>query len=187
MLWWTLSLTLVAWTSLTPTHTPPPMMSLHDPFRPPNPPIEPMLINALTDMFAKQQQQSVDADAAQDALERMLESRAADPDYKLTPDEIASATSRILAIGAAAEPLWALVQAAVDAAPWVAKYGALSQFGVGDLGDPYVRMSRAECMLAAHILHIENESVSFLEEERLEVLSVAPVERVAEVRSAIEK
>ena len=46
--------------------------------------------------------------------------------------------------------------------------------GVGNADDPYVRACRAECMLAALLLHVEGAPVNFVDEDRLEVLRNAP-------------
>ena len=56
--------------------------------------------------------------------------------------------------------------------------------GIGDVSDPYVRASRAECMLAALVL-AEGGVVDFLDEERIEVLQSAPSPRNPGDSSAI--
>lgn len=67
-----------------------------------------------------------------------------------------------------------LLEGAVAATPWVGKFGATASFGVGALSDPYVRACRAECMLAALVLHVDGDAVDFIDEERIEVLRDAP-------------
>ena len=77
---------------------------------------------------------------------------------------------RVLRVDAAQDALYTLLELAVAATPWVTRFGAEAQFGIGKPSDPYVRLCRAECMLALVILHVEQRAVDFLEEERLEVL-----------------
>jgi len=149
-----------------------------DPMRPNNPPIEPLIINAIQDMLVAR-----DPDAGAFA-DKALAARSADPDYVLTGEEAALLRSRIVGVGAAAEPLLALLQVAVDATPWVAKFGATKDFGVGELSDPYVRVCRAECMLAALVYFCEGKEVTFIEEDRMEVLQAAPAVAVEAVRKA---
>ena len=81
---------------------------------------------------------------------------------------------RILKVGRALVPLHGVLQQVVADTPWIDKYGMGDQYGMGDVANPYVRACRAECMLALLILHVEGGQVSFLEEERLEVLSDVP-------------
>ena len=79
-------------------------------------------------------------------------------------------TRRILQADAAGSVLVDHLEALVASTPWISKFGATASFGVGPPSDPYVRMCRAECMLALIILHVEGGAVDFIEEERLEVL-----------------
>jgi len=61
----------------------------------------------------------------------------------------------------------------------------LADFGVGKDSDPYVRACRAECMLAALILHVERGDVNFVDDDRIEVLRDAPdAQAVEAVRAA---
>ena len=63
----------------------------------------------------------------------------------------------------------------------------MPSFGVGAASDPYVRLCRAECMLALIMLHVEETDVRFVDEERLEVLrDAAPAAMVEELKSACE-
>ena len=149
-----------------------------DPLRPDRPPIEPLVINAIQELLSAQ------APDPAAVAERALAARSADPDYVLTGAEADRLRASVAAAAAAAEPLGALLQAAADAAPWVAKFGATQTFGLGELSDPYVRLCRAECMLAALVLHVEGGRVDFVDEERLEVLRDAPSEAVAALRKA---
>lgn len=70
--------------------------------------------------------------------------------------------------------LQALLESAVSSTPWVSEFGMSADFGVGEAKDPYVRACRAECMLAALVLHVEQGSVNFVDEDRVEVLRDAP-------------
>ena len=149
-----------------------------DPFRPARPPLEPILINSIQDLLL-----SPERDPSQ-ALKRMLEARKADPDYQLTERDVGIVTNRMLAVSGSFEPLMSLIHSCVDATPWVTKYGSEADFGVGDVADPYVRMKRAECMLGAFIMHVEDGDIDFLEEDRLEVLSRAPDEAVLRLRES---
>jgi hypothetical protein len=94
-------------------------------------------------------------------------------------------TRRIVQVGAAQSQLIDQLEALVASTPWISKFGATASFGVGPSADPYVRMCRAECMLALIILHVEGGKVDFIEEERLEVLrdGTAP-EGVKNIRAA---
>ena len=103
-----------------------------------------------------------------------IEARAADPDYELTTDEEALLRRWVTQCGTASNELTALLEATVEATPWIAKFKMTPQYGVGDPKDPYVRSCRAECMLAALILHVDGGEVSFIDEDRLEVLKDAP-------------
>ena len=67
-----------------------------------------------------------------------------------------------------------LLTDAVAAAGWVTDFGAEIDFGIGDLSNPYVRLTRAECMLAALVLHVEGRAVDFIDADRVEVLKDAP-------------
>ena len=148
-----------------------------DPFRPARPPLEPMVINAIQDMLSGQNAGAVAANA--------LQARRADPDYTLTADEEALLTRWVAQCAAASDALEALLVAAVAATPWVSQFGATASFGVGEATDPYVRASRAECMLASLILHVDGGDVNFIEEDRLEVLQDAPPrEAIEAVRAA---
>ena len=114
-----------------------------------------------------------------------LEARRADPDYTLTPEEEALLTRWVVQCGDAGDSLVALLNAAVEATPWIGQFKMTASFGVGEASDPYVRASRAECMLAALILHVDGGEVSFIEEDRLEVLrDAAPADAVDAVRVA---
>eukprot|EP00962_Isochrysis_galbana_P043302 scaffold16452_cov116-Isochrysis_galbana.AAC.3 len=104
-----------------------------DPMRPANPPIEPLIINAIQDML---KESKPDANAI---AERALAARSADPDYILADEEATLLRTRIAGVAAASDALVALLHAAVDATPWVTKFGAAKDFGVGELSDPYVR------------------------------------------------
>ena len=87
--------------------------------------------------------------------------------------------------GAASDALVALLSAVVDANSWITQFGATAQFGVGEPSDPYVRACRAECMLAALVLHVEGAAVDFVDDDRLEVLRDAPTAAAVEaVRAA---
>ena len=77
-------------------------------------------------------------------------------------------------VGGALDQLLSLLQGAVDRTSWVDEFGMTADFGIGDLQNPYVRICRAECMLAALLLHVEGSDVNFLDDERLEVLRDAP-------------
>ena len=103
-----------------------------------------------------------------------LEGRRADPDYVLDADEESQLTQRVASVEAASSELLELLQMLVNACPWISKFNAMPSFGIGSVNDPYCRLCRAECMLALLILHVEGGQVSFLEEERLEVLSDVP-------------
>ena len=138
----------------------------YDPFRPEQPPIEPMVINAVQELLR--------GGAPDDVANSALEARNADPDYALTSDEEARLRRLVTQCGAASDELIALLDATVAATPWVGKFGASASFGVGDAADPYVRACRAECMLALLILHVDGGDVAFIDEERLEVLRDAP-------------
>ena len=86
-------------------------------------------------------------------------------------------STRLLAIAEVRTPLAELLDEVVGANSWIEQFDALPMFGVGDLSNPYVRMCRAECMLAAYMLHVECSKlgdVDFIEEERLEALRDAP-------------
>ena len=135
-----------------------------------------MVINALQDL--------VKGGSASDVASTALEARRADPDYTLTADEEALLTRWVLQCGAASDALVALLSAVVDANSWITQFGATAQFGVGEPSDPYVRACRAECMLAALILHHDGGEVNFIDEDRLEVLAAAPAEAVEAVRAA---
>ena len=91
---------------------------------------------------------------------------------------------RILQVDRASEALLQTLEAAVEATPWIGQFGASATFGVGAPTDPYVRMCRAECMLALLILHVEDETVEFIDEERLEVLRDAPSDAQREAMRA---
>lgn len=149
-----------------------------DPMRPANPPIEPLIINAIQDML---KESKPDANAI---AERALAARSADPDYILADGEATLLRTRIAGVAAASDALVALLHAAVDATPWVTKFGAAKDFGVGELSDPYVRVCRAECMLAALLWICESQEVSFIEEDRMKVLQAAPADAVEAVRKA---
>lgn len=125
-----------------------------------------VVINAIQDVLAGGQPVAV-ARAA-------LLARRADPDYDLAEAEERLLTSRVLRVGATRDALLALIEAAAAATPWIGRYAAESTFGLGSTADPYVLACRAECMLAAHVLHIEGGEVAFVDEERLEVLRDAP-------------
>ena len=156
-----------------------------DPFRPERPPLSPMIINAVQELLKPGG--GGDDETLPDAVaSRALEARAADPDYALTPDEASLLTQRVRQCHAARVPLLALLEAAVDATPWVRQFGATASIGVGDEKDPYVRSCRAECMLGALILHVDGGEVDFLDEERIEVLrDGATREAVDAVKEAV--
>ena len=139
-----------------------------DPFRPARPPLSPMIINALQDLLKDE------ANDPQAVAGKALAARAADPDYSLTEGEADLLTRRVVQCHAVRKQLMALLEAAVDATPWVRQFGATASIGVGDDKDPYVRACRAECMLAALILHVDGDEVDFLDEERLEVVRDGP-------------
>ena len=149
-----------------------------DPFRPAKPPLEPMVINAVQELLSGGKPADVAASA--------IEARRADPDYELTADEEALLSRWVTQCGAAGDELTALLKATVEVTPWISKFGMTPQFGVGDAKDPYVRSCRAECMLAALILHVDGGDVSFIDEDRLEVLKDAPpAASIEAVRAAI--
>jgi len=77
-------------------------------------------------------------------------------------------------VGAALEPLHALLEQVAADTPSIEKYGMGADYGLGDLVDPYVRACRAECMLAVLMLHLERVEVEFIDADRLEVLRDAP-------------
>jgi hypothetical protein len=136
-----------------------------------------MVINAIQDLLG--------GSSAVDAASNALQARRADPDYTLTADEEALLTRWVGQCSAASEAIVALLAAAVDATPWVRQFGATASFGVGEASDPYVRACRAECMLAALVLHVDGGEVSFLEEDRIEVVRDAPPsEAIEAVRAA---
>ena len=137
-----------------------------DPFRPARPPLEPIVINAIQEVLSG----TPHADAAAGALR----ARSADPDYALSEDEEALLRRWVAQCGVVSGALVACLAAAVEATPWVTKFGASASFGVGGETDPYVRACRAECMLALLILHVDGGEVSFIEEDRVEVLRDAP-------------
>ena len=139
-----------------------------DPFRPAQPPIEPMIINAVAKLL------SGDGGDSSQVAAAALEGRRADPDYVLDADEESQLTQRVASVAAASSELLELLQMLVNACPWISKFNAMPSFGIGSVNDPYCRLCRAECMLALLILHVEGGQVSFLEEERLEVLSDVP-------------
>jgi hypothetical protein len=150
-----------------------------DPFRPAKPPIEPMVINAIQELLG-----TGDASAAEVASSA-LKARQADPDYSLTAEDEAMLTRCVLQVGGAAEEIVALLEAAVAATPWVAQFKMTPSYGVGKVSDPYVRACRAECMLAAIVLHVDGREVDFIDEERIEVLrDAAPAENIEAVRKA---
>ena len=146
-----------------------------DPFRGVRPPLEPMMINAIQDLLA-----DASTASAGDVVAAALRARAADTDYTLTAEEEDLIERRVTQVSAANKPLVAMLEAAVAANPWVSQFGATASFGVGDVSDPYVRICRAECMLAALLLHVEGAAVEFLEEDRLEVLQDAPSAEMVE-------
>ena len=165
-----------------PLSTPPPralcVCAVDDPFRPAKPPLEPMVINAVQELLGGVE--------PSEAATSAIDARRADPDYSLTSEEEALLTRWVTQCGAAGDDLTALLGAAVDATPWITRFGATAQFGVGDASDPYVRACRAECMLAVLILHVDGGEVSFIDEDRLEVLQEAPpAEAIAAVRAAV--
>ena len=92
----------------------------------------------------------------------------------MTSEEEALLTRRVVQVDAASDELLALLQALVDETPWIRQFGAALSFGIGPPADPYCRLCRAECMLALLILHVEKGKVSFVEEDRLEVLADVP-------------
>lgn len=104
----------------------------------------------------------------------VAQAREADPDYALTAEESAMLTRRVMQANGASGELVALLEAAVEGTPWVGKFGATASLGVGEATDPYVRMSRAECMLAALVLHVDGGEVNFVDEERVEVIRDGP-------------
>jgi hypothetical protein len=150
-----------------------------DPMRPANPPMEPLIINAIQEMLRESRP---DANAF---AERALAARSADPDYVLADEEATLLRTRIAGVAAASDALVALLHAAVEATPWVTKFGAAKDFGVGELSDPYVRLCRAECMLAALVWICEGGGVSFIEGDRMEVLQAAPADAVEAVKKAV--
>ena len=145
-----------------------------DPFRPAAPPIAPILINALQDVLRLEEG---DADGASAVLGRTLATRDADPDYEVTAEEADLLTRRLLGVSALRPELGRLLEAVVGAHGWIRQFGAEASFGVGAATDPYVRMCRAECMLAAYMLHVERapaEDVDFVDEDRRDALRDAP-------------
>ena len=71
----------------------------------------------------------------------------------------------------------------------IVRFGAGQTFGQGDPRNPYVRMCRAECMLAAYMLHVErgqHGEVDFLEEERLGALRDAPAPACERCTAAVQ-
>ena len=152
------------------------LLASADPFRPARPPLAPMAINAVQELLR--------GDDAAAVAERAVAARAADPDYALAADEEALLRQRVARVAASQAALLALLEAAVAATPWVAKFGASKDFGIGPEADPYVRACRAECMLAALVLHVEGAAVDFVDDDRLEVLRDAPSEAVAALRKA---
>jgi hypothetical protein len=149
-----------------------------DPFRSDRPPIAPMVINAIQDLLG--------GGTAEDVAAAALQARSADPDYSLTAEEEKLLTRQVQQTDLARGELVALLEAAVSATPWVEQFGAAASFGVGDAADPYVRASRAECMLAALVLHADGGDVDFIDEDRLEVLRDSPpAEAVDDLRRAI--
>ncbi len=138
-----------------------------------------MVINAIQDYLSGKR-------SASEAAEAAVLGRRNDPDYTLLQDEEDLLRRRVVQVGAARDALLALLEAAVAATPWVGEFGAEPSFGVGAAADPYVRSCRAECMLAALVLHVEGGAVSFVDEERLEVLRDAPPpEAIGAVRDAV--
>ena len=136
-----------------------------------------MAINAIQELLRGGSPAEVAAEA--------LQARRADPDYSLTPEDETLLSRWVLQCGAASDALVALLAAAVAATPWVSQFGASAQFGVGEASDPYVRACRAECMLAALVLHVDGGDVNFIDEDRIEVLRDAPPRDVVEaVREA---
>lgn len=148
-----------------------------DPFRPDQPPLEPIVINAIQELLR--------GTAPEEVADSALQARRADPDYSLTADEEARLRRWVVQCGAASEAITALLDASVAATPWISQFGATSSFGVGDAADPYVRACRAECMLAVLLLYVDDVAVNFVDEDRLEVLRDAPTrDSIDAVRTA---
>ena len=149
-----------------------------DPFRPANPPIEPMVINAIQELLGGSK-------SAADVAAAAVAARKADPDYALTSEDETMLKTRVLQAGGAADEILALLEAAVAATPWIAQFKMTSGYGVGELSDPYVRACRAECVLAILVLHVDGGEVNFIDEERIEVLrDAAPADAIEAVRKA---
>mmetsp|Transcript_21223 Transcript_21223/g.41404 ORF Transcript_21223/g.41404 Transcript_21223/m.41404 type:complete len:204 (+) Transcript_21223:452-1063(+) len=149
-----------------------------DPFRPSRPPLAPILINAIQDLLMLEQPT---IDDARGVVRKTIVSRNVDPDYNMTAAEEKLVEGRMFAIAAAVGELSDLLEQVVESTPWIVKYGALADFGIGQLSDPYVRMCRAECLLAILMLHVEarpDGEVDFIDEDRLGPLrNAAPVAR----------
>mmetsp|Transcript_24684 Transcript_24684/g.72323 ORF Transcript_24684/g.72323 Transcript_24684/m.72323 type:complete len:180 (-) Transcript_24684:115-654(-) len=156
-------------------------MATPDPFRPQRPPLEPLAINAIQELL-------VEGSSAVTVAQKAIEARANDPDYTLDAAEEAELRANIMQVGTARAPILSLLEGVVSATPWIEQFGMAPQFGMGNVSDPYVRLCRAECMLAVLLLHVEGAPVSFLDEERLEALRDAPTaEAVRDVRCALDR
>ena len=83
-----------------------------DLFRPPRPPLEPIVINALQDLLKT-------AAPASEVTSRALAARSKDPDYDLTPDEQELVARRIASVAIAREPLETLLSCVIERTPWV--------------------------------------------------------------------
>ena len=74
--------------------------------------MEPMVINAVQKLLCSDQ-------AAEAVAEQAVMDRAADPDYALSDEEQRQLRWQVLRVGAAAVPLVALLEGAVQRTPWV--------------------------------------------------------------------
>ena len=139
-----------------------------DPFRPESPPINPMIINAIQDVLRAERGCSLRV--AEEAIDR----RKADPDYVLTSEEETHLKMMVQKIDVARDELFHVLKEATDQTPWIHKFGCSNDFGVGSEEDVYNHACRAECLLAILIIHFTDGTVDFLDDERLQVLNLAP-------------
>ncbi|CAN0051549.1 unnamed protein product [Scytosiphon promiscuus] len=140
-----------------------------DPFRPERASVSPLIINALVPVLFKEDTKAVDAAAS------VLEQRSKNSDWTLTEEEEGAVTERLCGVEAHLDELRFMLATAVGRTPWIAKYGMLPDYGMGDNveEDPLAQINQAECLLALYMLHKEGaraEDVDFLDAEKLEVL-----------------